>query len=296
MVFSFQKAGIGLLLLGLTVPTMAMARDYHLSFYSDQPERYAAIERHQNRTACTGIGSDLDIRAGIVTHHILAIELMAEFFECLSRNTTPDRVILIGPAHYAQTIDGLAISSLPWRTAFGDVASDASTTLRIQAELGVGSDIEAFSGEHSIGVLVPLVRYYFPKSKFVPIIIQRNVDIEKLSALKAILSRMLADPKTVVLLSMDFSHHQTEREADRRDQQARQVIENADYRKTGDLDIDCHAGLKVLLAALGDQRDIRTKILSHTNSAKITKEVDSSNVTSYFTVLFYQQRSRDQKQ
>lgn len=290
MVFEVSKTGIGLMLFVLLWTGPAGARTSFYSFFSDEPGKYlGAIERYERAArsgACPEQGAE--VRGGIVTHHLLAIDLMTELFECLSRRVTPERIVLIGPDHYAQTRAGMAIARLPWKTPFGELAVDAPLAGTIQESLGLTDDPEAFSGEHSIGVLVPFLRYYFPKSKVVPIIVQRNVGFDRLIGLKDVLSRLLDDPKTLILLSMDFSHNQTSGEADRRDERAKDVIERLDYGQTDALDIDCHPGLKILLAALQGHRDIHVRVLNHSNSAKITGRMDIPGVTSYYTVLFFQ--------
>ena len=98
--------------------------------------------------------------------------------------------------------------------------------------------------------------------------------------------QFLHDPRTIVLLSMDFSHHQTSAEADRRDESAKLALEKLDYQMTDGLDIDCHPGLS-LLAALDEIGGVHVRILDHSNSAKIEKRLDLPDVTSYYTALFY---------
>jgi AmmeMemoRadiSam system protein B len=265
------------------------ARTQNYSFYSDEPEKYLiAVRGSEQSTELACADGKADLRAGIVTHHILAISLMNEFFACLSRNVRPDRIVLIGPDHYGQSIDRIAVSPFPWKTPFGVLNPDGSAAATIKESLGLSDDPEAFSGEHSIGVLVPFIRYYFPKSRIVPVIIQRNVGFDKLNKLKTILDYFLDDPKTLILLSMDFSHKQTSAEADRRDDLARSVIEKLDYQDTDKLDVDCHPGLKVLLAALKERPGVQVRFLNHSNSSRLTGKMDMTNVTSYYTILFSQ--------
>ncbi len=294
MVFQVSKTAVTAVLLCASLSASAYARTENFSFYSDEPGKYlAAINAVGQRPESACVDGKANLRAGIVTHHLLAIGLENEFFSCLSRQAKPERIVLIGPDHYGQSMDRIAVSPLPWKTPFGILEPDVSAAAAIKESLGLNNDPEAFSGEHSIGVLVPFIRYYFPESRIVPIIIQRNVDIAKQTKLKKILSHFLDDPKTLVLLSMDFAHNQTSDEADRRDERAMKVIEKLDYRQTNGLDIDCHPGLKILLAALSDRKGIRVQFLNHSNSAKITKQMNLTNVTSYFTILFFKKENAD---
>lgn len=289
MVFQVSKTAIALIAFCLSLSTTVYARTQNYSFYSDEPETYLkAIGRSKQGGPMACPDHVFNYRSGIVTHHLLAIDLMNEFFTCLSRNVKPKRIVLIGPDHYGQSRERIAVSLLPWKTPFGVLYPDPKITSTVKKSLGLGDDSEAFSGEHSIGVLVPFIRYYFPASKIVPIIVQRNVGTNKMIRLKLILRHLLDDPNTLILLSMDFSHNHTSDEADRRDELARGVIEKLDYEQTDKLDVDCHPGLKVLLEVLKERQGIQPRVLNHSNSAKLAGQKNLKNVTSYFTFLFEQ--------
>ena len=249
MVFNVPKTGLALALICMIVPGSAESQTHHYSYSSDEAGPYVQVIGRSAtalpEAVCPEGGED--IRAGIVTHHFLARTLMADFFSCLAAKTGPDRVVLIGPDHYGQAIAGIAFSPLPWVTPFGELSSDPLSVAALREALEVLYDVNAFSGEHSISVLVPFVRYYFPNSRIVPIIVQRNVRFDLQVRLKQVIENYLADPRTLVLLSMDFSHDQSPAEAGRRDRRAKSVIETLDYLQTDTLDIDCHPGSKLLL-------------------------------------------------
>lgn len=290
MVCKAFKAGIVIAAV-LVLPGSLYARTHHYSAYSDEPAQYlSAINKHRNAhpSAKCG-GAATGIRAGIVTHHFLASGIMAEFFECLASGKHPERIILIGPDHFGKSRARIATSALPWVTPFGEMRSHPATVAHISEALALPEDVEALSGEHSIGILMPFIRYYFPESSVVPIILQKNLLPDELFALKRLMTSFLDDPGTLVLLSMDFVHNQTPEEADRRDELSKVVIEKLGYDQADRLDVDCHPGLKILLSVLNERQDIRVRFLNHTNSARITGEPGLTNVTSYFTVLFVEQ-------
>lgn len=146
MVLKIAKTTITLVLFCMVAATTAEARTHYYSFYSDDPVRYLKpIERYK-QTAGACINGTGDVRAGIVTHHMLAVDLMAEFFACLSQHASPDRIVLIGPDHYAQTLAGISVASLPWKTPFGELATDPDTASATRKMLELAADPEAFSG------------------------------------------------------------------------------------------------------------------------------------------------------
>ena len=268
-------------------------RSHHYSSYSDKPEFYLdAIQQSQSQQSQK---SDChhNIRAGIVTHHLLARTLMADFFECLAMGSIPNRVILIGPDHFRKSSRDIATSEIPWITPFGELSANPETTSLIRNTLDLPDDSEALTGEHSISALIPFVRFYFPNSSVVPLIIQKNPDRDTIALLRYLVVKFLEDPGTIVLLSMDFVHNQTADEADRRDILAQEVIMNLDSSQVDRLDIDCHPGLAILLSALKVNQNIVGQVLDHTNSSRIIHDGRQKDVTSYFTIIFYKKTFRE---
>lgn len=289
MVFKIRKTIAGATLLLLILSQLSFARTHHFSFYSDEPERFLkAIEIYRSSRPARCKKGGRIVRAGILTHHFLASRMMVDFFECLASQIEPERVVLIGPDHSSKGIQPITVSSLPWKTPFGELTADENVVGMIKESLSLNDDSEAFSGEHSIGIIVPFIRYYFPKSRIVPIIIKNQVPRHTLTELKRIVVQFLDDPKTIVLLSMDFSHDQTSEEADRRDEISKDVILRLDYTQISGLDIDCKPGLFLLMSVLKELGNVNISFRHHTNSSVITGLKNIKNVTSYYTIFFYE--------
>ncbi|MBI4691300.1 MAG: AmmeMemoRadiSam system protein B [Nitrospirae bacterium] len=289
MVFKILKSIAVITFLLLVFPQLSYARSYLFSSYSDEPERFLeAIENYRSSQPGGCKKDGMTVRAGIITHHFLASRMMVDFFECLSSQIEPERIVLIGPDHFAKGVQPITVSSLPWETPFGELAADESVANMIKESLDLSEDNEAFGGEHSIGIIVPFIRYYFPKSKIVPIIVQNQVPRYALTGLKRIVGQLLDDPKTIILLSMDFSHDQTSDEADSRDEMSRDVIRSLDYTQISSLDIDCKPGLFLLMSVLKESGNVNINFRHHTNSSVITGLKKIKNVTSYYTIFFYE--------
>jgi len=268
----------------LTTP--AWVRTCHYSFWSDNPQPYLhAIQKSRPATPPPPAPGER-IRAGIVTHHFLASGLMVRFFETLRARTSPQTIILIGPDHFHHGAENISLSSLPWKTPFGVLETDTGMVEQFKAATRLSEDPEAFTGEHSVGVLVPFLKYYFPHARIVPILIATNATPSRLRDLRNLLAKFLRDPHTLVLLSMDFSHKSVASIADSRDAQAQQAITALDLTKVERLNIDCHKGLWLLMGALRDQGQVKVRISEHTNSARLTGNLHQPDVTSYFSVFF----------
>jgi AmmeMemoRadiSam system protein B len=274
------------LLLCLSTVQHSWPRSYHYSSSSDDPGPYLRVIRESNVGPNTPLHAGESIRAGIVTHHFLAGGLMVRFFAELRAQSSPETIVLIGPNHFHHGLANISLSSLPWKTPFGLLQTDTAVERRLRQALNLPEDPEAFTGEHSVGVLVPFVKYYFPNSRVVPVLIDVNAQSFRLKKLRKALAELLSNPKVLVLLSMDFSHNSTVAIADNRDEQAQRTITTMNASDVNNLHVDCRRGLWLLLTSLGDTGPVNVEIKEHTNSARLTYNPAQPDVTSYFTVLF----------
>ena len=268
----------------LTAP--AGTRTCHYSWWSDNPTPFLEAIQKARLAPPLKLAPGESLRAGIVTHHFLASGLMVRFFTTLRATSSPETIILIGPNHFHQGTANVSLSSLPWKTPFGLMEADHSVVQQIRAAANLPEEPEAFAGEHSVGVLIPFLKYYFPQSRVAPILVDVNAREESLRELRPLLAGYLANPRLLVLLSMDFSHDSTASLADSRDAQAQKTILALAAGQVRDLNVDCPRGLWLLLAALKDLGQVRVQVNEHTNSARLTGKINQPNVTSYFTMYF----------
>ena len=257
----------------------------HYSFYSDDPKKFLDVINSSGKVEIVPPGT---LKAGIVTHHFLASAMMADFFKYINSAASPKTIILIGPDHYDKGIYPLSVSSLPWKTPFGMLNANKRITENIKNELSLKEDNEAFSGEHSIGILVPFIKYYFPKSEVVPILIRADAPKYYIDRLAKAISRDFGSSDTFIILSMDFSHDSDLKEAERRDDASKSAITRLKSKGIDKLRVDCPKGLYLLVSLLEKMDNIRVYFRDHSNSEAISKKKDLDNVTSYFTVLFLQ--------
>ena len=159
----------------LLLTTPASVRVCHYSWWSDNPQPYLKAIKQSSPAVPLNLAPGERIRAGIVTHHFLASGLMVRFFDTLRSGPSPETIILIGPNHFHHGSANISLSSLPWKTPFGVVETDRSVVQQLKTVTGLPEDPEAFTGEHSVGVLVPFLKHYFPHSRVVPILVARSV-------------------------------------------------------------------------------------------------------------------------
>jgi len=282
-----MRRSCAILSLGLLLAAPASSsRDFHFSFWSDNPQPYLAAIKNSAGTPLFPPPAGKRACGGIVTHHFLASALMVRFFAGLQSQPPPETIILLGPNHFHQGLANISLSSLPWKTPFGLLPANQQLARQIAHAIQLPEDPEAFTGEHSVGVLIPFLKYYFPQARVVPILIDPNASASRLQRLREILSIQLRNPRTLVLLSLDFSHDSLASIADERDAQAQMAISSLDSSKTHELHVDSRKGLRLLLESMKQSGCSSVQFNEHTNSARLTGKLDQPNATSYFTIYF----------
>lgn len=276
----------GAMVFMLLAAAFAGERTYHYSSHSDNARPYLQAISAPGAGVRVELPEGQTIRAGIVTHHFLASGMMARFFDALRARCSPRSIVLIGPDHFHRGLGRVSVSSLPWKTPFGVLNTDDRILHQIEAAIRLPEDPEAFTGEHSVGVLVPFVKYYFPHARVVTVLVDVRAHGPRLKELRRVVASLMRDPGVLVLLSMDFSHDSIAQIADERDKQAQRVISEMNTGKVDELQVDARRGLWVLLGALNDLGGAQLQVLEHSNSARLTGNPGQRDVTSYFTMVF----------
>jgi len=224
------------------------------------------------------------IRGAVVPHHLLAHALIEEVFDHLRADPAP-LVVLIGPNHFNKG-GKILTSSWGWQTPFGTVDADKDGVDWLLGLTSVKEDPEVFKEEHSMGNLMPFIKYYLPEARVVPIILHHDVSPQEARQLANRLSH-LEDSGAVILASVDFSHYLTREQAEEKDAETLKVLESGNTGRLFTMDndyIDSPASLGTLLYAMEGLGIDGFTLLGNTNSGVILKN-DLIETTSYMTLL-----------
>ena len=129
--------------------------------------------------------------------------------------TAPSRVVIMGPIHDKRE-EGLFLSnSHSYMTPLGEIPVDLEVVDRLEScsPLFEVDDIPHLQ-EHSVEVLLPFVKYCFPKAAIVPILMgkPRETLVRALArALRDILSPVIEN--TLIVVSFNMAVHQDEEQA-----------------------------------------------------------------------------------
>lgn len=225
---------------------------------------------------------------GLVPHDLFASPLIGAFFQRLDPRLIK-RIILIGPNHFEKG-DFKVLSSLyGWETPFGIVEPDTEYVNELIKNKLAKIDEEVLSGEHSVGNLMPYIKFYLPRAKITPLILSHRLTKDDVLILAKNLKGM-KDVDTLVLASVDFSHYLTSLQAKEKDKVTEQVLKEKNYDKLFGLNsdyLDSPATLATVLMMTREGKELEDfEILGHTNSGEMQKN-GNIETTSYFTIVFY---------
>lgn len=251
------------------------------AFARAEKKNHSSITSRDNRA----------IQAGIIAHHLLIADLIAEYFIKVSATTTPKKIILMGPNHRSRGRIPIATSLLPWKTPFGTAKPNRSTIRSMISRGVVKINDDTFFMEHSIGALVPFIKRIFPEAQIVPLLLLSNTSVADCDQLSDWLTKNL-DDKTLLLASMDFSHYKTAAEAAYEDSITFPIIQQLDFERANDAFVCSRATLRVLLRTLKNMGQMEGEVVHHTNSGIISGQLEKP-CTSYINMIWRHPSNRN---
>lgn len=276
----------------LTIEGIPESKTY---FKSYQPQK-SFYEDAYNKSASGAGVFDEKVFAGILPHHLVFPEYIAEYFDKLAASRSVDTFFVIGPNHFYRGKKIISVSKYGFNTPYGNIEPD---TFKIDKILSgdssyIGFDVNAFNEEHSISSLVPFIKKSFPNAKIVPIVIKGTVTPKSLDKLFDVLKNVVG-PNDFVLGSIDFSHYMLKNVADFHDELTESVIKNLDFEGIDNTEIDSHPSLYLVMKYADSAGASDVEILHHTNSAeRFGGEEAVPETTSHFYIAFKDGESDDE--
>ncbi|MFA4941079.1 MAG: AmmeMemoRadiSam system protein B [Patescibacteria group bacterium] len=226
--------------------------------------------------------SGKEVVAGIIPHHLLAADLIAEFFYNLQEKKY-NTIVLIGPNHFDAGDSGMITSAYGWQTPYGLLKVDDEILDKIPQNIKV--DEEAIKNEHSITSEVAFIKKIFPQAKFLPIILKSSVTPEEAEDLAHGLFDLSKNKKVLILASADFSHYKDSETAQKNDAESIRTLLDFDFGKVYGLDVDSPASIYALLE-YSRLNKANFRLLNNSNSAILAGKPEIQSTTSYVTGYF----------
>ena len=256
---------------------------YHYALFK-QPDFYTGLINADNQPV-----AEEKVFGGIVSHHFFVEKEIARFFLPL-RKQQPKVVVIIGPNHFNAGHNAMLTTQYPYITPWGNLEPDLELSNKLAASGLITVEERPFEKEHSISALVSFVKYTFPDTKLIPIILKKNVSQARLDELVTQLDILL--PKdSLVIASVDFSHHSNRVVADFHDEKSLATIQSFDFESLARLEIDSPSSIYATLRFLEKRGAQKTSYFKHLNSATFANNLSSEDVTSYLFAHFIKGKS-----
>jgi len=228
--------------------------------------------------------------AGIIPHHLLAADLIADFFYNLE-GANYDTVVLIGPNHFLVGQSNLITSGYNWQTPYGVLEPDATILADLLNDTNLGMVVEedVMQGEHSINSEVAFIKKTFPQATFLPLILKPKVNEQTAEKLAQKLFDIAQGKKTLVLASVDFSHYKNSQQAQQDDKKSISAITNFDFFDIYNIEVDSPPSIYTLLK-FSQLSGADFELLDNSNSAILVDKLDLVSTTSYVTGYFVQSK------
>ncbi|NQU27643.1 MAG: AmmeMemoRadiSam system protein B [Candidatus Marinimicrobia bacterium] len=164
-------------------------------------EKYIADNSPNNNTARRYFGA-------IVPHAgwIYSGGIAARTIRILADNIAPQSVIVLGADH-AGVAQHSVLTIGDWETPLGNISinSELGNHIIDQSSDLIIDDIQPHTREHSIEVIAPMIKYFFPNISIVPIIVRP--DISSIEVGKIIASSIDNEQNIIVIASTDLTHY-----------------------------------------------------------------------------------------
>lgn len=254
----------------------------HSSVFFDKKSFFEGVAKAE-----TSKRLNYQIKGGVIPHHILPSFILSDFFQKLS-NQNLRTIILIGPNHFEKGEYKLLSSNGSWDTPFGQVNVNKNLLNLIEKQSSLKMDDQVLSAEHSIGTMMPYIKYYLPNTNVVPIILSGYLNKKDLDSFSSILQKIV-DKDTCVIASVDFSHYLYRIKARENDRLTKKLMENFEFdnllRLNNDY-IDSPPSIVMMLMLMQKQNTANFDIYFNTNSGDLLND-DSIETTSYFSIGFH---------
>ena len=241
-------------------------------------------------------GNKQDIVSGVVPHHLLAKDIMEDFFSYISSQKKPKTIVILSPDHFQS---GILMESNSFITITVDSNDKEFNNLKVDTllwgklfkENKMILNNSAVIAEHGVTTLLPYIKKYFPETNILPILIPADITKEQVEQLvKTIDENTLLN--TIVVASVDFSHYLPSRAADFHDTKSIRVLLNFEEENFKNIEVDCWQALYTARLFAKLRQKETPHIMAHKNSADFLN-LELEETTSYFSVIFGKKKSEE---
>ena len=267
-------------------------------FYESNPqwlsqEIDSLLARHANEGALDSVAALIVPHAG----YYFSGNVAASAYARLNLKKSYQRIFLLGPSHH-EWLNGASVNSEvdAYATPLGEVPVDREVSRQlIQADSVFSYQPKAHDREHCLEVQLPfLQRQLGEVPPIVPIIISTN-DFAKLKRMAEVLKPWLTD-ENLFVISSDFSHYPSYKDAKMVDAKTGKAIESGDVEQLiATIEANERSGIRNLATSawmLMLDRQYQIRHLLYQNSGDIDDH-DHSRVVGYHSFAILRGEKKD---
>jgi len=235
----------------------------------------------------------LNIASGVVPHHLLAQEIIDDFFKYIFSREKPETIILLSPDHWHsaalhQENSFITVALEPGKEEFNHLKVDSNLLRKLAEKNKIVLNNPAVVSEFGITNLLPFMEKYFPETKILPLLIPAKISKEQVKQLVNSIDEV-APVRTILIASVDFSHYLPWQAANFHDLKSIRVLLNFEEENFKNIEVDCWQALYAARLFAKLRQKEAPCIIAHKNSADFLK-LDLEETTSYFSVIFEQKK------
>jgi len=241
-------------------------------------------------------GNIQDIVSGIVPHHLLAKDIIEDFFSYISFREKPKTIVILSPDHFQS---GILMESNTFITIglegnneeFNNLKIDTLLWGKLVKENKMALNNSAVIADHGVTTLLPYIKKFFPEINILPILIPADITKEQVEQLvKTIDENTL--PDTIVVASVDFSHYLPSQATDFHDVKSIRVLLNFEEENFKNIEVDCWQALYAARLFAKLRQKETPHIMAYKNSADFL-DLELEETTSYFSVVFGEKKNEE---
>jgi len=241
-------------------------------------------------------GNKQDIVSGVVPHHLLAKDIMEDFFSYISSQEKPKTIVILSPDHFQSGIlmENNSFITIPLDSnekEFKNLKIDTLLWEKLLKENKMILNNSAVIAEHGVTVLLPYIKKYFPETNILPILIPADITKEQMEQLAETIDKnTLLD--TIIVASVDFSHYLPSQAADFHDVKSIRILLNFEEENFKNIEVDCWQALYAARLFTKLRQEEVPRIIAHKNSVDFLN-LGLEETTSYFSVVFGEKKTEE---
>ena len=224
------------------------------------------------------------IKGLVVPHHELVFSLVEEALLKVSQQQQPKYLVLMGPNHWQPDKYHLTTA-----LNLGDYPLATDKIAQIKDKLPfVVVDEQLMIDEHSVMLLLPELKKYFPQTQVIPLVFSPGYQPDEIEQAVGVLTDLLpAD--TLYVISTDFAHNQMLLPGLENNQQTIKAMSSFDYQTILDFDdrhLDAAVAMVYFMKVMEKLEAKSWQTWHSTHGAELTGDPTLQG-TSYVIGVFY---------